>query len=346
MIAQFPFKGGGRSFLQSIVEDLLNMTKFASDLAYSASTNETGMCVIAKTLTIPAGVDVKFDRTNNVNLVIAEEIQLDGSLNIDGDNGTTDATYAYGTGGAGGGALIVIANKITGGGRISANGGNGGDGGSPGSDRNGVSGASGYYYQWYIWGGSPSNTANVTSEVAKFRNILPFLVLNQLFSGDVKLTYNGVTVVAYSLLKDFAGAYFHGGDGGSGGSYATTTDYSEGGVGGAGIGADSGGGGTKGGTAPSSGGGGGGGGGFVCVITPSALPPSLTISADGGNGGSGYNYGGGGGGGGGGIVSVFAPVIDSTVSVNGGTGGNPGANGGGAGQNGQSGAVVKGHFEL
>ena len=102
------------------------------DMTYPAgtttlNTNDSPYGFNFTTLTIPAGATVTAIGESPLRIYVSGAADVAGILSVNGGNGDNGIDYQIGAGGgAGGGALLLVANSLTVSGTISANGGNGG----------------------------------------------------------------------------------------------------------------------------------------------------------------------------------------------------------------------------
>lgn len=261
----------------------------AADATISTNTTLTDKINVYNNLTINAGITLTCT-VGTTLIYVKGTLNLLGTIDATGKGTTAGAVSApAGSGGDGGGVIILIANKIIGNGAIKANGING----------------------FNSSGTAPTSTAGGTSgAIGTFRGNITPKTKAALTPDKCLLTDTGGQG-GQAGYKDDASGY--NGTGGSGGAGVI-------GSGGAGQNAVSGG--SNG--SP----GGGGGGGAIVIISVEAIP-TLTIQAMGGNAGALVSSpnGNAAGGGGGGLVSIFAPASTSTPVVTGGSGGAAGYNG-------------------
>jgi hypothetical protein len=311
----------GISFGSRIV-DLLTQTP--SDSTISTNTTLTGKNRF-RNLTINSGITLTLDGQPSV--IIAKSITNNGTITktATGASGGT-APDGAGSGGSGGGELIILTDILNNYSTINANGNKGADGSTttqslggnsgssgnlivigtdtPGTGGNGAGthggsgnrngGGGGACASEYVYGGAGGGSSTTTyTDAASLATDIEKSCIDWYIINVISKTP--------TTTKSFPNAYGSGGGGGA--------EYD-------GVG---------------TGGGGGGGGGEIIALVNS-LNNTGTISANGGSGGNGGTEGGsdsGGGGGGGGIVYVLYKSYTNlgTIQSNGGSGGTGDLNG-------------------
>lgn len=273
---------------------------YDGDVTISSDVSMPREIMYYNNLTIDTGATLYTPGSFGV-VCVAGTLTLNGSISATGKGAPArSGSNGGGDSGAGGGVLIVIANRITGAGTIEANGTNGTDGSSVTGSGNQVSGIDACFAGFVVNGATNHNKGTVNGNAYKFFEYI-------------------------SPINDIAPANYMGGASGSSGQADNTDTYhGYGGGGGAGVVGDGGDGGRSYAIPDhlASGGGGGGGGGAVLLFSANAVP-AITVTAKGGNGGNGWldGAGNGGGGGGGGLVVITAPSSSATVDVSPGDGG-------------------------
>lgn len=284
--------------LMALMRNAAAMNGADGDVTISSNTNLPRRMMSYNNLAVNAGVTLLGNSPGVWVIGVKGTLTLNGTIKAVGVPGG-HSDYEAGDGGAGGGVLIVIANRIVGTGTLSAAGENGHSvlAAATGID-NVRSGTPGSLFGLAVPGGGIAG------------GVCP----SELRSGLVDAGIFG-----------FAGVDFGsgGGGGGSSGRCSNSNTNIFSGAGGAGIGGNGGDGadGLPAGTGTGAGGGGGGGLVILCSLNP---VPAIGLLAQGGNGGdgkSGIGQSPGGGGGGGGYVLIVAPSSSASVNVAGGAAG-------------------------
>jgi hypothetical protein len=233
-----------------------------------------------RNLTIGSYATLKPYKAKRLQIIIVSgTLQLDGVIDASGYGGNPSDI-----GGAGGGGVLIIANKILGSGSIKANGINGGTYNPYYYSASGGGGAG-------VWGngssGNPSYNYGAGGVSPKTFFLTPIIFIEAVIRG-IQDGYGGG-----------GGGRTNGGNGsfknitiGGGAGYLSPPDTYN--------------------THPIYGG--GGGGGLIAILSANPIP-ALTLQANGGNGYSTYS-----GAGGGGLILIIAPGDSSTKSVAGGSG--------------------------
>lgn len=287
----------------------------AGDINYSptsATTYNIGTFLKANTLTVGSLATLQAPNVPEVCIIACKQLNLAGVILAGNRGGGGASVEGSGAGGGGGGGLIVIAESITGTGRLTASGDAGGNA-SVGTTATVIAGKPGSPWRILDWAptgggyGGPTTYAGGAGGLS-MSAVEPLLrALLPLFVNQISRTY---------LYSGAGGSGAHGYNAPAGAGGGGASPLASGGAGGY----------YSGSSGYVQGGGGGGAGGIVVVITKTAVP-SIQITAPGGRGGDGYSYGGGGGGGAGGVVVQFAPSTNAVVSVPGGSGGAPASTG-------------------
>ncbi|WP_128426283.1 hypothetical protein [Gudongella oleilytica] len=292
------------------------MFNYASDdETISSDTSLSEHINVYNNLTINAGITLS-GRSGVTYIFVKETLTINGTISASGKGSAGGAiTAPAGSGGNGGGILIILARKILGSGSIKASGADGGD----------------------TTSGSASTTTSTDGTAGSFKGLSIGAGTSYLAPSAPDATRMKKAALAMNLilLNDSGGA-----GGASGGKDDSSTYYSNSaGAGGSGI-IGQGGAAYRTSVSGNNGSPGGGGGGGAVVVLSMETIPAITIEAKGGNAGAivSQSYANPGGGGGGGLISIMAPGSSATTNAAGGNGGAPGVSGV-AGGNGGAGLV-------
>mgnify|MGYP001574909667 CR=1 FL=1 len=256
-------------------------------------------------LTIDSTFNLYNDSATKMILFIRNTLTLNGTIHMDSKGTPAVAPTQGGNGGAGGGAIIIFANKIVGNGTISADGGNGTTGANGGGGGAGTA-STGYFNlvdgygatagdggDQYSGGGAGGSCATAGGNGSAGTE-----------GGAAPGGTAYVPVYHKSIFNTIANATSFRAQAGSSGGYGNNANQTAGG---------------------------GGGAGGIIIIVCRNMTGTPTITATGGNGGNGNpNLVNGGGGGGAGGLFIYIANKTLTATLTGGTvgtGGTGGANG-------------------
>lgn len=309
------------------------------DVTISAKTTIPRNVMYYDNLTIDASITLTC-KTGVTIIHVKNTLTLNGTISANGCGG---ASGSYGiSGGAGGGFILIFANKIIGTGSILANGNNGNAGSNPASSVNTQSAPNTSIFK-------QADSSVAISDELKIRGGYSGNFENVIFYSSIPTLSGQIvdTLCSFGKLPTAIDINAGGAGGGNGDTMNLTANYYRncgGAVGGGSIiGAGGFSGSAEGGTSglgKAASGGAGGGAGLIMIKTYEPIP-SCNISAKGGNAGAPYRDTsefkvGGSGGGAGGLVILISPSSSAIINVAGGSA-SSGLGGGTAGGNGDAG---------